>query len=127
MEISNDFKLAIPERLIWVAIILGVTLNFVGKYTTSLTSLNSANPHCRLIHQQWGDCIIKIGNIEQDVDFPISFKSYGFCSVGILQESSDTVIIKYMDKHTTASTIRFRLSQVSSGVDTWIKFLSIGK
>lgn len=32
-----------------------------------------------------------------------------------------------MDKHTTASTIRFRLSQVSSGVDTWIKFLSIGK
>ena len=76
---------------------------------------------------QWGDCIIKIGSIEQDVDFPISFKSYGFCSVGILQESSDTVIIKYMDKHTTASTIRFRLSQVSSGVDTWIKFLSIGK
>ena len=79
------------------------------------------------INLQWGDCIIKIGSIEQDVDFPISFKSYGFCSVGILQESSDTVIIKYMDKHTTASTIRFRLSQVSSGVDTWIKFLSIGK
>ena len=79
------------------------------------------------IFKQWGDCIIKIGSIEQDVDFPISFKSYGFCSVGILQESSDTVIIKYMDKHTTASTIRFRLSQVSSGVDTWIKFLSIGK
>ena len=77
--------------------------------------------------KQWGDCIIKIGSIEQDVDFPISFKSYGFCSVGILQESSDTVIIKHMDKHTTASTIRFRLFQVSSGVDTWIKFLSIGK
>ena len=76
---------------------------------------------------QWGDCIIKIGSIEQDVDFPISFKSYGFCSVGILQESSDIVIIKYMDKHTTAAHIRFRLSQVSSGVDTWIKFLSIGK
>lgn len=77
--------------------------------------------------RQWGDCIIKIGSIEQDVDFPISFKSYGFCSVGILQESSDIVIIKYMDKHTTAAHIRFRLSQVSSGVDTWIKFLSIGK
>ena len=46
LEISNDFKLATPVRLIWVAIILGVTLNFVGKYTTSLTSLNSANPHC---------------------------------------------------------------------------------
>lgn len=76
---------------------------------------------------QWGDCIIKVGSIEQDVDFPISFKSYGFCSVGILQESSDIVIIKYMDKHTTAAHIRFRLSQVSSGVDTWIKFLSIGK
>ena len=85
------------------------------------------NPHCRLIHQQWGDCIIKIGSIEQDVDFPISFKSYVCCSVGILQEAADTVIIKHMDKHTTASTIRFRLSQVSSGVDTWIKFLSIGK
>lgn len=83
------------------------------------------------IHQpfirQWGDCIIKIGSIEQDVDFPISFKSYVCCSVGILQEAADTVIIKHMDKHTTASTIRFRLSQVSSGVDTWIKFLSIGK
>lgn len=76
---------------------------------------------------QWGDCIIKIGSIEQDVDFPISFKSYVCCSVGILQEAADTVIIKHMDKHTTASTIRFRLSQVSSGVDTWIKFLSIGK
>ena len=79
------------------------------------------------VDKQWGDCIIKIGSIEQDVDFPISFKSYGFCSVGILQESSDIVIIKYMDKHTTAAHIRFRLSQVSSGVDTWIKFLSIGK
>lgn len=94
---------------------------------TSYELFNLLIPHCRLIYRQWGDCIIKIGSIEQDVDFPISFKSYGFCSVGILQESSDIVIIKYMDKHTTAAHIRFRLSQVSSGVDTWIKFLSIGK
>ena len=101
----------------------------MGYFTIISVSVLSQGdvPHCRYINIQWGDCIIKIGSIEQDVDFPISFKSYGFCSVGILQESSDTVIIKYMDKHTTASTIRFRLSQVSSGVDTWIKFLSIGK
>lgn len=99
----------------------------VIQYNIILIILNSIYIILLFVNKQWGDCIIKIGSIEQDVDFPISFKSYGFCSVGILQESSDTVIIKYMDKHTTASTIRFRLSQVSSGVDTWIKFLSIGK
>lgn len=102
-------------------------LTLVVQYNIILIIINSIYTILLFANKQWGDCIIKIGSIEQDVDFPISFKSYVCCSVGILQEAADTVIIKHMDKHTTASTIRFRLSQVSSGVDTWIKFLSIGK
>lgn len=90
-------------------------------------SLPTINPHCRLIHQQWGSCYIQEGNNKVETTMPISWGKWGLmCFTGLMTQGLFTPI-KWDDQAVNKNSGKaiFR-TENNVSLTTWVSYLYIG-